>query len=116
MNRFVAVQPDTLLGRHAQSLGHSAVDANDPVLIVEDGHEVRDGIEGLFPFLLGLPHRLIGPFAASVMSVIAVLQKAASLPAEPSRATLCSCTASTRPSWVISVTSAVASRRPCRQF
>ena len=56
-----SMQPDALLGRHAQPLGHGTVGANDAVLIVEDGHEVRDGVEGLFPFLLGLPDRLLRP-------------------------------------------------------
>ena len=64
MNHFVAVQSDALLGRHSQPLGHRAVGANNPMLIVEDGHEVRDGVEGLLPIHLGAAHGFLRPFAS----------------------------------------------------
>ena len=88
---FIAVQPDALISRHAQSLRHRAVGTNDPVLIVQDGHEIRDGIVGLFPFFLGLPQRLLGPGAGRNF----VLK--ASLAAANSSARFC---------WVMSMTAA----------
>ena len=74
VHSLVAVQPHTLLGRHTQPLGHGLIGANDAVLIVQDGHQIRDGVEGLLPFFLGLSpggdlglqglvgcHQLVGP-------------------------------------------------------
>ena len=43
-----------LLRSHAQSLGHRAVGPHDSVLEIDNGDEVRDGVERPFPLVLGV--------------------------------------------------------------
>ena len=54
MDALKARQADALLGSHAQPLGHRAVGPYDSVLQIDDGDEIRDGVERPFPFVLGV--------------------------------------------------------------
>ncbi len=54
VNTLVARQSHAPFGVDTQVLGHRAVGPQDPVLWVDNGDEVRNGVKGPLPLLLGL--------------------------------------------------------------
>src|SRR3990172_962024 len=60
MHTLVTIQTNTLFRRRPQSLRHRSVGSNDPVLIVQNGYEVWDTVEGSLPIMLSLTESLFG--------------------------------------------------------
>lgn len=54
---------DALLGSATQAPGQRHVDSHDIVLLIDDGDQVGNGIEGLLPLLLGPHDGLLGVYS-----------------------------------------------------
>jgi hypothetical protein len=63
VNRFVARHAHAFPGFTAKPIGHGLVHAQYPVLVVDDGNQIWNTVEGKLPFLFGLPQLFLGPLA-----------------------------------------------------
>ena len=63
MHALEALQAHALRGGHAQALGHGPIGPHNPVLVVQNGDQVRHAVEGALPLLFGAAQGLLGaPF------------------------------------------------------
>ena len=53
MEHFVTKFPDQLLGSPFKAFGHGAINPGYLKIIIHDGNQIRHGIKGPFPLLLG---------------------------------------------------------------
>ena len=70
MDDFIAPGANAFIGGQLQALGHRFIHADNPMLFVENGDQVRDRIESPLPFFLCPDDRFLEPFTLSGVAEI----------------------------------------------
>ena len=65
MDGLVALDANALIGRELQALRHRFIHADNPMLFVEDGDQVRNRVESPLPFFLCPDDRFLEAFMLS---------------------------------------------------